>query len=116
MIIVDYREILRLQSFGHNINQITGALHSSRNTVREVERLADEKRIRWSLGEEVTNPQFMFCFIRNVRKKQMFIWNRTAPGFTANWRKRSEPDITLKRISDQLIQCRACPIPVYTIL
>ena len=54
---VDYREILRLQSLGHNITQIAGSLHSSRNTVREVERLADEKGIRWPLGEEVTNPQ-----------------------------------------------------------
>lgn len=49
---VDYREILRLQSLGHNITQIAGSLHSSRNTVREVERLADEKGIRWPLGEE----------------------------------------------------------------
>ena len=38
---VDYREILRLQSLGYNITQIAGSLHSSRNTVREVERLAD---------------------------------------------------------------------------
>ena len=30
---VDYREILRLQSLGHNITQIAGSLHSSRNTV-----------------------------------------------------------------------------------
>ena len=49
---VDYREILRLQSLGYNITQIAGALHSSRNTVREVERLADEKGIRWPLEEE----------------------------------------------------------------
>ena len=54
---VDYREILRLQSLGHNITQIAESLHSSRNTVREVERLADEKGIRWPLGEEVTNPR-----------------------------------------------------------
>lgn len=54
---VDYREILRLQSLGYNITQIAGSLHSSRNTVREVERLADEKGIRWPLGMEVTNSQ-----------------------------------------------------------
>ena len=30
---VDYREILRLQSLGHNITQIAGSLRSSRNTV-----------------------------------------------------------------------------------
>lgn len=57
MSIVDYREILRLQSLGHNITQIAGSLHSSRNTVREIERLADVKGIRWSLREKVTNPQ-----------------------------------------------------------
>ena len=81
---VDYREILRLQSLGHNITQIAGALHSSRNTVREVERLADEKGIRWPLEEEVTNPQL----IRNGRKKQTFIWNQTVHGSTVNWRKK----------------------------
>ena len=54
---VDYREILRLQGLEHNITQIAGSLHCSRNTVREVERLADEKGIRWPLGEEATNPQ-----------------------------------------------------------
>ena len=59
---VDYREILRLQSLGHNITQIAGALHSSRNTVREVERLADEKGIRWPFEEEVTNP--VYCIIK----------------------------------------------------
>ena len=53
MIMVDYREILRLQSLGHNITQIAGSLRSSRNTVREVERLADEKGIRWPLEYSV---------------------------------------------------------------
>ena len=93
---VDYREILRLQSLGHNITQIAGSLHSSRNTVREVERLADEKGIRWPLGEEVTNPQLYVLLYPErqekanvyLRKKQMFIWNRTVPGSTANWRKK----------------------------
>ena len=86
---VDYREILRLQSLGYNITQIAGSLRSSRNTVREVERLADEK---WNpvaaWRESNQSHSFMFCFIRNDRKKQMFIWNRTVPGSTANWRKK----------------------------
>ena len=85
---VDYREILRLQSLGHNITQIAGSLHSSRNTVREVERLADEKGIRWPLGEEVTNPQLYVLIYPERQEKQMFIWNRTVPGSTANWRKK----------------------------
>lgn len=66
---VDYREILRLQSLGYNITQIAGSLHSSRNTVREVERLADEKGIRWPLGEEVTNPQLYVLLYPEQQEK-----------------------------------------------
>ena len=40
---VDYREILRLQSLRHIIIQIARSLRSSRNTVREVERLVYER-------------------------------------------------------------------------
>ena len=54
---VDYREILRLRSLGHNITQIAAAIHSSRHTVRDVEKLADEKGIGWPLDSEVTNPK-----------------------------------------------------------
>ena len=90
---VDYREILRLQSLGHNITQIAGALHSSHNTVREVERLADEKGIRWPLEEEVTNPQLYVLLYPERQEKQTFIWNQTVHGSTVNWQKRSKPDI-----------------------
>lgn len=44
---VDYREILRLLSLKYNYTQIAEALHSSRNTIREVGKLADEKGISW---------------------------------------------------------------------
>ena len=74
MIMVDYREILRLQSLGHNITQIAGSLHSSRNTVREVERLADEKGIRWPLGEEVTNPQlYVLLYPERQEKANVYL-------------------------------------------
>ena len=46
MIMVDYREILRLLSLKYNYTQIAEALHSSRNTIRDVGKLADEKGIR----------------------------------------------------------------------
>ena len=54
---VDYREILRLRSLGHNISQIAAAIHSSRHTVRNVERLADEKGICWPLEADLTNQK-----------------------------------------------------------
>ena len=43
MIMVDYREILRLSSLNYYQTQIAQALHCSQNTVREVEKLAIEK-------------------------------------------------------------------------
>lgn len=52
---VDYREIMRLSSLGNNITQISQVLHSSRNTVREVLRLAKEKNIQWPFKTELTN-------------------------------------------------------------
>ena len=71
---VDYREILRLQSLGHNITQIAGSLRSSRNTVREVERLADEKGIRWPLEEEVTNPQlYVLLYPERQEKANVYL-------------------------------------------
>ena len=58
MIMVDYREILRLRSLNYNITQISVAVHSSRNTIREIEKRADEKGISWPLKEELTNCIF----------------------------------------------------------
>ena len=54
---VDYREILRLRSLGNNITQIADAIHSSRHTVRDVERLADERSLSWPLETELTNQR-----------------------------------------------------------
>ena len=70
---VGYRKILRLQSLGHNITQIAGSLHSSRNTIREVERLADEKGMRWPFGEEVTNSQ-LYVLLYPERKEKVKVY------------------------------------------
>ena len=59
---VDYREILRLRSLGHNITRTAEAIHSSRHTIREVWRLADEKDISWPLQEELSNQQLYRLF------------------------------------------------------
>lgn len=54
---VDYREILRLSSLNYYQTQIAQALHCSRNTIREVEKLAKEKGISWPLEKELTNQR-----------------------------------------------------------
>ena len=54
---VDYREILRLNSLEYSQTQIADALHSSRNTIREVVKLARDKSISWPLDESLTNQK-----------------------------------------------------------
>ena len=54
---VDYREILRLHSLGTQISRIAETLHSSRNTIRDVEKRARKEGICWPLDEELTNPK-----------------------------------------------------------
>lgn len=39
---VDYREILKLQNLNYNKTQIAEAIHSSRNTIRDVEDRAQQ--------------------------------------------------------------------------
>ena len=71
---VDYREILRLQGLGNNITQIANAIHSSRHTVRDVEKLADEKGIRWPLEEELTNQRlYELLYPERLDKAQVYM-------------------------------------------
>ena len=56
---VNYREILRLDSLNYTQRQIAASVHSSRNTISEVLHLADAKGLHWSLDDTVTNQEIM---------------------------------------------------------
>ena len=71
---VDYREVLRLLSLKYNYTQIAEALHSSRNTIREIGKLADEKGISWPLKEELTNQKLYRLFYpERLEKAQVYM-------------------------------------------
>ncbi len=71
---VNYREILRLSSLNHNQTQIAKAIHSSRNTIREVEKLAKEKGISWPLDEEFTNQRlYALLYPERLEKANVFM-------------------------------------------
>ena len=71
---VDYREILRLISLRHNNTQIAETLHSSRNTIREVRILAEEKGISWPLEEELTNQSlYELLYPERLEKAQVYM-------------------------------------------
>ena len=60
--------------FGNNITQIANAIHSSRHTVRYVEKLADEKGICWPLGEELTNQKlYSLLYPERLEKAQVYM-------------------------------------------
>lgn len=52
---VNYREILRLNSLKYTQRQIAASVHSSRNTVGEVIKLASEVKLEWPLDDSQTN-------------------------------------------------------------
>jgi len=71
---VDYREILRLLSLKYNYTEIAEALHSSRNTIREVGKLADAKGISWPLEEELTNQRlYGLLYPERLEKAQVYM-------------------------------------------
>lgn len=56
---VNYREILRLDSLDYSQHQIASSVHSSRNTIREVLQRAKKAGIQWPLDDAVTNEELM---------------------------------------------------------
>lgn len=56
---VNYREILRLNSLNYSQHQIAGSVHSSRNTIREVLQNAKASGLEWPLDDSVTNEAIM---------------------------------------------------------
>ena len=53
---VNYREILRLNSLGiYSQCDIAASVHHSRNTVREVIALAEALGVKWPLADDITN-------------------------------------------------------------
>ena len=89
----------------------------SRNALGEVEGLAYEKGIRWLRGEEMTTPQlYMLLYSERQEKANVYLKSVCAWMQCELMQKGVEPDVGLKRISGQLLQCGACPIPLYTVL
>lgn len=56
---VNYREILRLDSLGHSQHQIATSVHSSRNTIREVLHASKTKGLIWPLEATLTNEEIL---------------------------------------------------------
>lgn len=62
---VNYREILRLNSLKYTQRQIAASVHSSRNTVSDVIKLASEAGLSWPLDDSCTNEMLYAALYPN---------------------------------------------------
>ena len=54
---IDYREILRLDSFGYSRRRISSMVNSSHHTVEDTLKAAHDTGITWPQGDDVTNAE-----------------------------------------------------------
>ena len=66
---VDYREILRLKSLNYSNVDIASSVHSSRNTIHEVLKLAELLNVKWPLDDDVTNYTLESLFYPERHKR-----------------------------------------------
>lgn len=62
---VNYREILRLYSLKYTQRQIAASVHSSRNTVSDVIKLASQVGLSWPLDDSFTNEKLYAALYPN---------------------------------------------------
>jgi len=66
---VNYREILRLRSLGNSQRQIAASVHSSRDTVSDIFKLADQHNLVWPLESAMTDTALQTLFYPERIKK-----------------------------------------------
>ena len=70
---VNYREILRLDSLGYSQRQIAASIQSSRDTISAVCKLAGQHGLEWPLPDELSNQAIQDIFYpeRNMRTRRI---------------------------------------------
>lgn len=89
---VNYREILRLNSLKYTQRQIAVSVHSSRNTISEVLHLADEKGLNWPLDDSVSNEEIMELLYPERRNA---VNPRKEPDYSYIHKELAKPGVTL---------------------
>lgn len=88
---VNYREILRLRSLDYSQRQIASSVHSSRDTVSQVCRLATIHDLAWPLPEEMTNQVIYEMFF----PAQLDSNSRRIPDYVTMHKELAKPGVTL---------------------
>ena len=89
---VNYREILRLDSLGYSQHQIAASVHSSRNTIREVLQASKTKGLTWPLEDTLTNEELLTLLFP---AKVEMATKRKEPDYTYIHRELARPGVNL---------------------
>ena len=89
---VDYREILRLQSLGDSIRSIARSVCSGRDTVSEALRVAEAGGIVWPLEDDVTNEDIQAILFPG---KYAYASPYTVPDYAYMHRELAKSGVTL---------------------
>lgn len=102
---VNYREILRLNSLKYTQRQIAASVHSSRNTIREVLHLADEIGLDWPLDDSVSNEEIMVLL---YPERPDAINPRKEPDYSYIHRELAKPGVNLTLLWTEY--CSTCNV------
>ena len=99
---INYREIIRLKSLGHSNASVARSCGSSRNTVAEVWKMAQDKNLGWPIPETLTNSDIERLLYpgRGVNEGRKF------PNFEYIHSELAKPGVTLSLLwAEYCAQC-----------
>jgi transposase len=98
---VNYREILRLRSLGYSQRKVAVSVQSSRDTISEVYKLADEKALSWPLATEWSNTD-----LRNLLYPEKTLkGGRKMPDLAYLHKELAKPNVTLTLLWSEYCEC-----------
>lgn len=100
---VNYREILRLQSLNHSQRDIALAVKSSRNTIGSALQAAAENGIRWPLANDITNADLEAILFPSKYKN---VSTYVEPDYAYIHKELAKPGVTLTLLWEEY--CRNC--------
>lgn len=102
---VDYREILRLDSLGYSQRQIASSARSSHHTVKAVLELAQMNNISWPMDDSVTNHDLERLFYPERQRTRI---GYCEPDYAYIHKELARPGVTLSLLwSEYCERCNA---------
>lgn len=99
---IDYREILRLKNLGFSNVSVANSIHSSRNKVSEVVKLAEEHELAWPIPESLTNRDLEELFYPDRATNE----GRKLPDFEYIYNELAKTGVTLSLLwAEYCVKC-----------